>query len=85
MIAIGTNVLMRSLAGDVAKAREGFVVEMDLDIARGANRYRGGGPDFCELMIHFAAERSGAEPWDTIDRKAARLDGVTLLSDREAS
>lgn len=66
-------------------AKEGLVVETDLDIARAANRYRGGGPDFCDLMIRFAAERSGAEPLYTFDRKAVRLDGVALLSDRPAS
>ena len=37
MIAVGTNVLMRSLAGDVATAREGLVVETDLAIARAAS------------------------------------------------
>lgn len=66
-------------------AKEGLVVETDLDIARAADRCRRGGPDFCDLMIRFAAERAGAEPLYTFDRKAARLDGVTLLSDHQAS
>ena len=66
-------------------AREGLDVETDVDIARAADRFRRGGPDFCDLMIRFAAERSGAEPLYTFDRKAARLGGVTLLSNRQAS
>ena len=37
MIAVGTDVLMRYLAGDVATAREGLVVETDLDMARAAS------------------------------------------------
>lgn len=56
-------------------AKQGLVVEADLDIARAANRYRGGASDFCDVMIRFATERSGAEPLYTLDRKAARLWG----------
>lgn len=37
----------------VLPAREGLVVGTDLDIVRAANRNRGGGPDFCDLMIRF--------------------------------
>ena len=63
----------------------GLVVEPSLDIARAADRFRRGGPDICDVMIRFAAERAGAEPLYTFDREAAPLDGVTLLSDRQAS
>ena len=65
-------------------AREGLVVETEVDIARVADRFRRGGPDFCDLMIRLAAERSGAKPLYTFDRKAARLGGVTLLLNRHA-
>ena len=57
----------------------GLVVEAADDVARAALRYRAGGPGFSDLMVLAAAERSGARPLYTFDRKAARLDGVQLL------
>ena len=49
------------------------------DVARAARLYRRGGPDFSDLMIAAAAERSGAFPLYTFDRRAARLEGVELV------
>lgn len=62
-------------------ATESLVVETSLDIGRAAARYRVGGPDFCDLMIHLAAQRSGARPLYTFDKKATRLDEVRLPPD----
>ncbi|MCE2439759.1 MAG: PIN domain-containing protein [Candidatus Latescibacteria bacterium] len=47
--------------------------------ARAALRYRASGLGFSDLMILAAAERSGAHPLYTFDKKAARTDGVKLL------
>ncbi len=63
-------------------ATEEIVVEADGDVARAAFRYRAGGAGFSDLMILAAAERSGAHPLYTFDRKAARLAGVRLLGNR---
>lgn len=60
-------------------ATQSLVVEAGDDVARAALRYRAGGPGFSDLMVLAAAERSGARPLYTFDRKAARLDGVELL------
>lgn len=60
-------------------ATEGLVVEASDDVARAAFRYRAGGPGFSDLMILAAAERSGARPLHTFDRKVARMEGVELL------
>lgn len=65
-------------------ATEGIVVEAAGDVARAAFRYRAGGAGFSDLMILAAAERSGAHPLYTFDRKAARLAGATLLTPRNA-
>ena len=56
-----------------------LVVEAVDDVLRAAFRYRTGGAGFSDLMILAAAERSGARPLYTFDRKAARLEGVALL------
>ncbi len=60
-------------------ATEGLAIEAAGDVARAAIRYRAGGAGFSDLMILAAAERSGARPMYTFDRKAARIDGVELL------
>ncbi len=60
-------------------ATESLVVEASADVARAAFRYRAGGPGFSDLMILAAADRSGARPLHTFDRKAARTEGVELL------
>ena len=60
-------------------ATQGLVVEAGDEVARAAFRYGAGGPGFSDLMVLAAAERSGARPLYTFDRKAARLEGVELL------
>ena len=60
-------------------ATESLVVEEADDVSRAASRYRRAGAGFSDLMILAAAERSGAYPLVTFDRKAARLEGVSLL------
>ncbi|WP_419165252.1 PIN domain-containing protein [Candidatus Palauibacter sp.] len=60
-------------------ATQNLVIEAADDVARAAFRYQAGGPGFSDLMILAAAERSGARPLYTFDRKAARLEGVELL------
>lgn len=60
-------------------ATEGLAIEAAGDVARASIRYRAGGAGFSDLMILAAAERSGARPMYTFDRKAARIDGVELL------
>jgi len=60
-------------------ATQSLVVEAGDDVARAAFRYGAGGPGFSDLMVLAAAERSGARPLYTLDRKAARLEGVELL------
>lgn len=61
-------------------ATDVLVIEAAADVARSAIRYRGGVADFPDLMIAAAAERSGARPLYTFDRKASRLPGVALLN-----
>ena len=60
-------------------ATQSLVVEAGDDVARAAIRYGAGGPGFADLMVLAAAERSGARPLYTFDRRAARLEGVELL------
>ena len=60
-------------------ATDVLVIEAAADVARSAVRYRRGVADFSDLMIAAAAERSGARPLYTFDRKAARLPDVVLL------
>ena len=60
-------------------ATEGLQIEAADDVARAAFRYRRGEAGFSDLMIAAAAERSGASPLYTFDRKAAQLEGIALL------
>jgi len=60
-------------------ATKSLVVEAGDDVARAAFRYGAGGLEFSDLMVLAAAARSGARPLHTLDRKAARLEGVELL------
>ncbi|MXX73386.1 MAG: type II toxin-antitoxin system VapC family toxin [Gemmatimonadetes bacterium] len=60
-------------------ATQSLVIEASEDVARAGFRYRTGGPGFSDLMILAAADRSGARPLNTFDRKAARTEGVELL------
>ena len=56
-----------------------LVMEASEDVAHAALAYSQGGPDFADLMILAAAERVGATPLYTFDRKLARLEGAALL------
>ena len=47
--------------------------------AHTALAYSQGGPDFADLMILAAAERVGATPLYTFDRRFARIEGAALL------
>ena len=60
-------------------ATQSLVVEASDDVARAGIRYAAGGPGFSDLMILAAADRAGARPLHTFDRKAARIEGVELL------
>ena len=57
----------------------GLVFEEADDVAIAAYRFRSAGVRFSDLMILAAAERSAAHPVYTFDRKAARLEGMSLL------
>lgn len=63
-------------------ATDVLVIEAAEDVARSAVRYGRGAAGFSDLMIAAAAERSGARPLYTFDRKAARLPDVALLNAR---
>ena len=67
------NVLEHLVSTDV------LVIEAGADVARAAFSYVTGSAGFSDLMILAAAERSNALPLHTFDRKAARLEGVTLI------
>ena len=58
---------------------DSLVVEAADDVIRAAVRYRQGGAGFSDLMILSAAERAGATPLYTFDRKLGRTDGAALV------
>ncbi len=60
-------------------ATNSILVEAADDVARAALIYRQGGVGFADLMILSAAQRAGAWPVHTFDRKLARLAGAVLL------
>ena len=60
-------------------ASDGLVVENSDDVAAAAHRYRQGGAGFSDLMILSAAERVGAIPLHTFDRRLARINGAVLV------
>ena len=62
---------------------ESLIVESGSDVIRAASRYRSGIAGFSDLMILAATERTEARLLYTFDLKAARLEGVELLEDRE--
>ena len=71
----------RSQIADILEeltAAEGLVFEAGDDVARAALRFREGGPDFADLMI-LAAERMGASPLYTFDRRFARSTDAVLI------
>ena len=65
-------------------ATDGIVIEEVEDVARAAIRYRQTGADFSDLMILATAERMGAGPLYTFDRRLARVDGATLVEAGQA-
>ena len=60
-------------------ATDSLVVEAADDVARAAFTYRQGGVGFSDLMILSSAERSGAVPLHTFDRRLARMEGAVLV------
>ncbi len=60
-------------------ATDTLVIEDDNDVAQAAAVYREGSADFSDLMILAAANRVGAQPLYTFDRRFARLDGTELV------
>ena len=57
----------------------GLVFEEADDVAMAAYRFRSADVGFSDLMILAAAERSTAHRVCTLDRKAARLEGMSLM------
>ena len=60
-------------------ASDSLVVEDGDDVVAAAHRYRQGGVGFSDLMILAAAEREGALPLYTFDRRLGRVRGVVLV------
>ena len=60
-------------------ATDTLVIEDDNDVAQAAAAYREGSADFSDMMILAAANRAGAQPLYTFDRRFARLDGTELV------
>ena len=60
-------------------ATDTLVIEDDNDVAQAAAAYREGSADFSDLMILADANRVGAQPLYTFDRRFARLDGTELV------
>ena len=60
-------------------ASDSLVVENADDVVAAAHRYRQGGVGFSDLMILAAAEREGALPLYTFDRRLGRMRGVVLV------
>ena len=60
-------------------ASDSLVVENSDDVAAAAYLYRQGGAGFSDLMVLSAAERAGATPLYTFDRRLARMDGAVLV------
>ena len=67
------NIVVELMATDT------LVIEDDNDVAQAAAAYREGSADFSDLMILAAANRVGAQPLYTFDRRFARLDGTELV------
>ena len=63
-------------------ASDSLVVENPDDVAAAAYLYRQGGVGFSDLMVLSAAERAGAAPLYTFDRRLARMEGAVLVGDK---
>ena len=66
-------------------ASDSLVVEASDDVAAAAHRYRQGGAGFSDLMILAAAERVGATPLHTFDRRLSRMRGAVLAGNSGAT
>ncbi len=63
-------------------ASDSLLVENPDDVAAAAHLYRQGGVGFSDLMVLAAAERAGATPLYTFDRRLARMEGAVLVGDK---
>ena len=63
-------------------ATGGLVIETADEVGRAAISYRQPGVEFSDLMILAAAERTGARPFYTFDRKLARMQGTAMVGER---
>lgn len=63
-------------------ASDSLLVENPDDVAAAAHLYRQGGVGFSDLMILSAAERAGATPLYTFDRRLAQMEGAVLVGDK---
>ena len=62
-------------------ASDSLMVENPDDVAAAAHLYRQGVVGFSDLMVLSAAQRAGATPLYTFDRRLARMEGVALVGD----
>ena len=60
-------------------ASDSLVIENSDDVAAAAHRYRQVGAGPSNLMILTAAERAGATPLYTFDRRLTRMQGTILV------
>ena len=60
-------------------ATDSLIVETADDVASAALTYRHGGVGFSDLMILSSAERTGAVPLHTFDRRLSRMEGAVLI------
>ena len=63
-------------------ASDSLVVENSDDVAAAAHRFRQGGAGFSDHMILTAADRAGATPLYTFDRRLAKMRGAILVENR---
>ena len=66
-------------------ASDSLAVESSDHVAAAAHRYRRGVVGFSDLMVLSAAERAGALPLYTFDRRLARMQGVALVGGGDVS
>ena len=62
-------------------ASDSLRVENSDDVAAAAHFYRRQGSGFSDLLVLSAAERAGATPLYTFDRRLARMEEVVLVGD----
>lgn len=64
-------------------ATDCLVFESADDVTCSALHYQQGGPGFSDLMILAAANRAGALPLHTFDRRLVSVEGATLVLPRQ--